>query len=243
MSFIIDPNLFTPRGQADSLFVDAALSMGNSLRYVAVEPSEKEVEKFKALVESKKMEGHWSNATFDFHPITVQQYLLDARKTEERQHFDIISCPESAYFFTDAGEVFAELYQLLNKGGILLNTMCGGAWEQLTIEVAKYFPSKTVALPGSSTLREILQKRLPEVDFQVVTREYSLDVGECFQEGSRVGNMLLDFFVQILDFRKDAPKEVVDKIMAFMDENCSRTADGKRNFVVCEEDIIISRKH
>ncbi|XP_070559757.1 histamine N-methyltransferase A-like [Ptychodera flava] len=231
----------TGDGQAESIAVDAALSTFNTLHYTIVEQSEAEINKFKTLAETKKAEGHWRNVTFDFHHITVQQYLRDARHNGEQQCFDIIRCPESAYFFTNAGDIFVELYKMVNKGGMLWNAMTGGAGEQITMELARHFPL-TVSLYGSSTLRGILGKRLPDVDFQVETTNYNIECEECFQEDSSDGNMALDFLTQILDFRKHASKEVVDSILAIMDKNSSRMADGKRYLADWQENVIILKK-
>ncbi|XP_070556138.1 histamine N-methyltransferase A-like [Ptychodera flava] len=231
----------TGDGQAEGLFCDAALSMGYTLHHTAVEQSEAEINKFKTLDETKKAEGHWRNVTFDFHHITVQQYLRDARHNGEQQHFDVIRCPECAYFFTDAGDIFVELYKMLNKGGMLWNNMTGGAAEQITKELARHSPV-TLSLYGSSTLREILGERLPGVDLQVETLNYNIECEECFKEDSRDGNMILDFFTQILDFRKYASKEVVDSILVVMDKNSCRLANGKRALVDCQEHVIILKK-
>ncbi|XP_070574718.1 histamine N-methyltransferase-like [Ptychodera flava] len=231
-------------GSAESNFIDALSLLGKNqpIHFVIQQSSEKAINEFKDLAESKRDQGLWKTVTFDFQELTLDAYLLEAKVAEKQIHFDIIHCYHSAYFFPEPGQVFVDLYNLLNERGILLNTMCAGPWERLYIKVAEYFPSLVHELYGSPHLQGILRQRIPGVEMRVATRELSVDIEECFQKNSKVGNMLLDFLVQGLNFRQNAQEDVADKIIEFIEEKCCRIVNGKRCFIADEEDVYILKK-
>ncbi|XP_070552083.1 uncharacterized protein [Ptychodera flava] len=87
-------------GERESLFIDAILSRGYPIDYVVIEPSGDYTEKFEALAKSKQDQGQWNSVQFEFRTMTVQTYLHEIGQLTKQPNFDIVHCPQSAYFFT-----------------------------------------------------------------------------------------------------------------------------------------------
>ncbi|XP_070539582.1 histamine N-methyltransferase-like [Ptychodera flava] len=232
----------TSNGIKDAGIINVLLSSNNCVQYVVVDPSKCAINEFKHTSMAKQSEGHWEGVKFTFHQKTIEEYLDDSRKTKEQSKFDIIHAQHCAYFFPDPGQVFLGLYELLNKGGLLLNALCFGAWERAAEEMAKYYPYPTMNCNGSATLRQILHRQMPDTNIQYFSRKFAIKVDECFKEESSDGNMILDFILQILDTRKNTPDRQFSEIMSFFKDQCCYTVDGELLFDGDEEDIVIIRE-
>ncbi|XP_070553695.1 histamine N-methyltransferase-like isoform X2 [Ptychodera flava] len=230
------------RGTKDIPIIDALLRRVEIVNYVVIEPSESEINKFKEFVSSKQDNGEWQNVRFTFYQVALQTYLRKAIEAGEKTCFDIILALHCAYFFTDPGQTFVDLYELLKNGGTLFNIMCAGAWEKLLKEVERHVGRRAAPCYGSIELRGILQQRMPALKMKILQRKDDVEVDECFKEDSKDGNEILDFILQIVDVRKNVPKDVVDELLLYLREQCCRTVDGKLYFESGDEDIVIVKE-
>ncbi|XP_070555967.1 histamine N-methyltransferase-like [Ptychodera flava] len=207
-------------GTTDIQIIDTLNSKYSSILYVVVETAESQVEMFKTVVESKQEAGLWKNLKFDFNPITIEEYLRKTKSEKQRNGFDIIHLQHCAYHFADIEGTTVELYGRLNKGGMLCALVVIGAWEEIILRFGNVISDSMSSQVGSPILREMLQRRIPDVKIKTQHRKIRVKVDECFKENSKDGNMMLDFVMQLLDFRKTAPPEVVGDFMKFFKELC-----------------------
>ncbi|XP_070534548.1 histamine N-methyltransferase-like [Ptychodera flava] len=230
----------TGNGDADVPVIDLMTNKQFHINYIVVEPDAAEIEKFKSLVASKQEQGDWKSVNFEFNQTTIENYLKEAKKAQVKVNFDIIHTIHSAYQFTDHGSIFADLYDILGNRGILVNTMVAGPQEQVNAKAMEINPG-TRECPGSASLRRMIQRRLPDIEIHTRYRKSYCSVDECFKEDSKDGNMLLDFLVQVVDFRKHVKEGVLSDFMAFFRAHCY-VKDGQLILDSDEEDIVIFKK-
>ncbi|XP_070544010.1 histamine N-methyltransferase-like [Ptychodera flava] len=228
-------------GFIDIPIIDALSSRVQYIHYTVVEPNEQEIERFKNSVTSKQEDGHFKNVTFDFHALTISEFIRESRENKSQPTFDIIHCLHSAYYFADVGQVYIDLYEFVTEGGFIITSLNSGSWEDIQKELGKYYsdPFLVQFCYGSKHLQEILRRRFPDVKVKVIPRYNYADVGECCKEESEVGNFILDFLLQILDARKNIPKYIFSKVMSFFKSRCYKGVDSKFRFECNDEDIII----
>ncbi|XP_070555104.1 histamine N-methyltransferase-like [Ptychodera flava] len=188
-------------GSSDVPIIDILHSKQCHINYIVVEPIMAEVEKFKSLVASKQEQGQWARVRFEFHQTTIESYLEESQTRVAEDNFDIILAIHSAYNMSDPEGVFAGLYERLQKGGLLLNTITAGPLEKLYAKIKERHPESRQCV-GSAWLRRMIQRRLPDIEINTTYKKIALLADECFKEESQEGNMLLDFLTQTLDFRK-----------------------------------------
>ena len=58
--------------------------------------------------------------------------------------------------------------------------------------------------------------------------EYSIEATDTFDESSVEGNLLLDFFVQTVNFRAVTNKADKERVIQFFSEHCKLEGDGKK---------------
>ncbi|XP_070555690.1 histamine N-methyltransferase-like [Ptychodera flava] len=228
-------------GNADVPIIDILHSKQCHINYIVVEPIMAELEKFKSLAASKQEQGQWSRVRFEFHQTTIENYLEESQTRVAEDNFDIIHTIHCAYNMSDPQGVLAGLYERLQKGGLLLNTITAGPLEKLLAKIKMINPESRQCV-GSASLRRMIQRRLPDVEITTIYKKNALLADEIFKEESREGNMLLDFLTQTLDFRKSVSKRVLSDFMALMREECCYEKDGKLFLHKDEEDIVIFKK-
>ncbi|XP_070534546.1 histamine N-methyltransferase-like isoform X2 [Ptychodera flava] len=231
----------TGNGDADVPVIDMMTDKQFHINYIVVEPDADEIEKFKLLVASKQEQGDWKSVNFEFNQTTIENYLKEAKKAQVKVNFDIIHAIHSAYHITHHASVFADLYGHIGKEGILVNTMIAGPQEMVNAK-AMEMNFGTRECPGSASFRHMIQRSLPDVEIITKYRKSYCSVDECFKEYSKDGNMLLDFFVQIIDFRKHVTEDALSDFMAFFREECCYEKDGQLILDSDEEDIVIFKK-
>ncbi|XP_070554950.1 histamine N-methyltransferase-like [Ptychodera flava] len=226
-------------GNSDIPIIETLTIKHSSIKYIVVEPAECQIKKFQNLVTSKTEVGLWTNINFEFHQTTIEEYLNKIESGKATGGFDIIHLLNSAYYLDDPERVSMELYGHLNTGGMLFYTLLVGAWEKIYRRIAGVVPIPM--LPGSGALREILKRRIPDVKMHTRYREGRFKATECFREDSKDGNLILNFLVQIHDFRKAAPPEVVSDFMDSFKGSCFEVNDDLY-FPSDEEDIVIVKE-
>ncbi|XP_070555954.1 histamine N-methyltransferase-like isoform X2 [Ptychodera flava] len=225
-------------GPAD--VIDYLVNKFGKISYVVVEPAKDEIQKFEDLVKSKQEQSLWTTVNFEFYPCTIEAYLTEIERGATHGSFDIILLQHSAYHIMDPANVFAELYGQLNGGGMLYCQIDTGPMEEVRLRVGSVV-SDSIPRFGSTALRKMLQRCMPHVKIHTQYRKMNFKAGECFKEESRDGNLIVDFLVQLHDFRKTAPREVVDDIMKFIRDSCYEL-DNNMYFPADDEDIIMIKE-
>ncbi|XP_070570813.1 histamine N-methyltransferase-like [Ptychodera flava] len=228
-------------GTKDVYIIDALAKKVDFVDYVVVEPSESEIQKFKTIESSKQDRGEWKNVRLTYHQMALEEFLGKPWQDKEN-YFDIIIAIHCAYFISNPGQIFHDLYKILKKGGTLFNTMSVDAWEKILQEAEKHHSCRTISSYGSMELRQKLGQTMPNVNMKILRRKNGIGVDECFREESKDGNDILDFILQIVDVRKNIPEEIVDKLLIYLREKCCHSVDGKLYFDADDEDIIIVKE-
>ncbi|XP_070556687.1 histamine N-methyltransferase-like [Ptychodera flava] len=234
-------------GPADGLFDIAVIDKlinkfgMRKISYVVIEPAKDQIQKFEDLVKSRHEQSLWTTVKFEFHQKTIEAYLKEIENGAALGSFDIILLQHSAYHIMDPANVFAELYGQLNGGGMLYCQIGIGPWEQVRLRVGNVIPDPYIPRIGSATLQKMLKHRMPDVKIHTQYRKMNFKAGECFKEGSRDGNLIVDFLVQLRDFKKMAPPEVVSDVMKFLRESCYEL-NNDLYFPADDEDIMIIKE-
>lgn len=64
--------------------------------------------------------------------------------------------------------------------------------------------------------------------YQSYDLQSDMDISECFVEGNRNGELLLDFITEICEFKKNAPADLREEVMGDLKSSgCSSIRDGK----------------
>ncbi|KAL0184069.1 hypothetical protein M9458_019765, partial [Cirrhinus mrigala] len=55
-----------------------------------------------------------------------------------------------------------------------------------------------------------------------------MDITECFTEGDQVGELLLDFLTEVIEFSKNAPEDLKKGVLDILRHpDCSKEVDGR----------------
>ncbi|XP_077868388.1 histamine N-methyltransferase-like [Saccoglossus kowalevskii] len=114
--------------------------------------------------------------------------------------------------------------QLL-KEGMMFFKIAGGGWEKLGIIIGKYYRDPDYNFIGIHAIKDIFDRRLPNVKYQTKQRELWVDVTDCFNEKSQIGSYMIDFITQIYKFRDNCKPEIQKQILYYMRNECCNSGD------------------
>ncbi|XP_077997693.1 histamine N-methyltransferase-like [Glandiceps talaboti] len=231
----------TANGWVDEIIIDVLSKKFPKISYVVVEPDKDELQKFKDRETSKTTQGQWQNVNIEFNLSTIEEYLEKRNSADTKEFFHIIHAIQCPYYFTDPHKSLYDLYQVLERGGLLLIVMLKGPWEKTLEKIGEYYYDKKFHFIGVTAVRKNLEERIPNMKIETKYRKKNIVVTECFKEDSADGNDILDCITQILDFRKTVPKHVYDDIMQVFNEHCHQSGDDIL-FGADEEDLIILKE-
>ncbi|XP_077997300.1 histamine N-methyltransferase-like [Glandiceps talaboti] len=232
----------TASGLVDEIIIDVLSRRFPKITYVVVEPDKDELQKFKDRETSKSTQGQWKNVNMEFNLTTIEEYMEERNHTKSEEAFHIAHIIHSAYYFVDPYETVFQLYGTLEKCGMLFICLVKGPWEQTVAKVAEYFFDPRLHFIGTTIVREKLEERVKDLKITTKYRKKPIKVTECFKEDSEEGNDILDFIVQIPDFRTTVPKHVVDDVITFIKKQCCQQSGDDMFFGGDEEDLIIIKE-
>ncbi|XP_077991754.1 histamine N-methyltransferase-like isoform X1 [Glandiceps talaboti] len=225
-------------GLVDEFIIGVLSKKFSTITYVVVEPDKDELQKFKDLATLKTNQGQWQNVNMEFNNATIEEYREKRNIAETKESFHIVHAIQCAYHFVDPASTLFNLYETLQKDGLLLIVMVKGSAEKVLEKVGEYYYDPKFHFIGSTFVRKSLEERFPDLKVSTKYRKKTIVVNECFKEDSQEGNDMLDLFTEILDFRKTAPKQLYDDVMKMIDTHCIKS-DGKIILSADEEDLII----
>ncbi|XP_077997396.1 histamine N-methyltransferase-like [Glandiceps talaboti] len=232
----------TASGLLDEIIIDVLSRRFPKITYIVVEPDKDELQKFKDRDTSKSTQGQWQNVNMEFNLTTIEDYMEKRECAKSEEAFHIVHAIHCAYHFIDPYETVLQLYGTLEKCGMLLINLVKGPWEQTTAKVAEYFFDPRHHFIGTTIVREKLEERVKDLKITTKYRKKPIKVTGCFKEDSEEGNDILDFIVQIPDFRTTNPKHVVDDVITFMKIRCYQQSGDDMFFGADEEDLIIIKE-
>ncbi|XP_077866893.1 uncharacterized protein LOC144355696 [Saccoglossus kowalevskii] len=183
-------------GTVDKPIIDILLTMYSSIRFIAIDPVVKELNKFKQLVKDNKDE--WKNVVFDFQTTTIEEYL----EVNGTQTFGFIVMSHSAYHFKDVETTVVDLYNRPVKGGMLFSKMIDGGWEKFLLKVGEYFTDPMYNFIGTHFIEDVIKRHIPNARYETKKREYTVNMVDCFDEESKAGAYMIDSTTVIYKFRE-----------------------------------------
>ncbi|XP_072328274.1 histamine N-methyltransferase-like isoform X1 [Scyliorhinus torazame] len=194
---------------------------GLSIHNEVVEPNPKQISKYKALVE-EKCSG--LNISFRWNQMSSEEYERQNKEKNESKKFDFIHMIEMLYYVESVPDTLKYFHSLLETNGKLLITQTAdeGGYHSLWKKFGSRFVSSCRFFDVPKVLDAIRKK------YQIYKLSSDMDITECFIEGNKNGERLLNFLTDTVDFRKNAPANLRDEVLHYLRHpQCSREENGK----------------
>ncbi|XP_078538599.1 histamine N-methyltransferase A-like [Lissotriton helveticus] len=205
-----------------------------------VDPNSDHLSKYKELVSKSSDLG---NINFTWHNRTVEEYQSEMDDKKEQIKYDFIHMIQVLYYVKDVKKTINYFRNCLAPGGNLLIIVASGnsVSDTLWKEHGQFCPKDgTISILTSSDVKTILDEHRVNYEYYLLPSE--IDISECYVQGSRDGELLLDFMTHTVDFFKVAPS---DRVVAFLDilkqQDRSDEKDGKLFLKNHLEAIVISQ--
>ncbi|KAM4697903.1 histamine N-methyltransferase-like [Rhinophrynus dorsalis] len=186
-----------------------------------------------------------SNISFTYQHKKAEEYQQDVNLKKECKKFDFIHMIQMIYYVKDARSTLESFKSCLAPNGKLLIIILSGKSGWINI-IKKY----EILLHESEGLSLHLcsEDIINMLDTMSVTYETydiptSVDITECFIEGSQNGELILDILTEICHFSKNVPSTIKQQIMEdFKSPEFSDKKDGKIFFNTDLIAIIVKNK-
>ncbi|XP_075037044.1 histamine N-methyltransferase B-like [Mixophyes fleayi] len=196
-----------------------------SINNDVIEPSPEQVSSYKELVAKTPGLDH---IRFCWHKQTSSEFELQVNEKKQDTKYDFIHMIQMLYFEKDIPTTLKFFRSCLAPDGKLLIILVSGnsSWKLLE----KYGSS----LPLNDQCQYVAAGHVADMlssvgaRYQCYDLESELDITECFVEGNRNGELLLDFITETCEFKKYAPPELREEIIHHIrSPGCSTIKDGK----------------
>ncbi|XP_066431261.1 histamine N-methyltransferase isoform X2 [Eleutherodactylus coqui] len=169
---------------------------------------------------------------FTWHKKTSSEFELKVKEEKSDKKYDLIHMIQMMYYVKDAPATLAFFKSLLAPNGKLLIILVSGnsGWSTLWKKHGSRLPLNDLCLYiTAGDIADILSSE--GATFQSYELPSDMDITECFIDGDRNGDLLLDFLTETCDFNKNASPELREEIMRDLQSpGCSAAKDGKRIF-------------
>ncbi|KAG2459068.1 HNMT methyltransferase, partial [Polypterus senegalus] len=134
--------------------------------------------------------------------MTASEYKDKLDKETEARKFDFIHMIQMLYYVEDPDEVIKYFHGLLAQNGKLL------------IIIVSDYIMKTLDTFG--------------LKYQHFDIPSTFNITECFGANNEIGDLMLDFLTEIVNFRATAPPDLRDHVLALLRHpDCTLEKDGK----------------
>ncbi|XP_078538598.1 histamine N-methyltransferase A-like isoform X2 [Lissotriton helveticus] len=185
--------------------------------------------------------SHLGNIHFTWNEMTVEEYQSEMEDKKEQIKYDFIHMIQVLYYVKDIKKTINYFRNCLAPGGNLLIILISGNSGPATLwkNYGQFYPKDyTISTCTSWDVKTILDEQ--KVNFEYYHLPSEIDISECFVQGSRDGELLLDFITRTIDFYKVAPYDRVVKLLDILkQQDCSDEKDGKILFKNHNEAIVI----
>ncbi|CAH2305419.1 histamine N-methyltransferase [Pelobates cultripes] len=191
-----------------------------------VEPSPEQILSYKERV--AKAPG-LDNVLFTWHKKTSHEFEIHVNETKQHKKYDFIHMIQMLYYVKDVSATLKFVSSCLSPNGKLLIILVSGnsGWSHLWKKYGSHLPLNDLCLyvTASDIQNELSSMR---AKFQSYDLHSEMDITECFVDGDRNGELLLDFLTETCEFKKYAPSDLRDQILHDLKSpECSSTKDGK----------------
>ncbi|XP_068600098.1 histamine N-methyltransferase-like [Brachionichthys hirsutus] len=170
--------------------------------------------------------------------LTVEEFEKDWKENETTKKVDLIHMFQMLYYVKDFRHTISFLQSLLNKNGKLLISIQTGdnGWSRLEKKYYKEFAGWLC--PFSDDVKRELDAKGQR--YQSYCLPSQVDITECFNEGDKNGDLILDLITEVLNFRKSASAELKAGVLEMLGHpDCSVKSNGKIMLDSSSEVIVI----
>ncbi|XP_065105107.1 histamine N-methyltransferase-like [Paramisgurnus dabryanus] len=192
-----------------------------------VEPSIDMLHKYKVLV-SKTPNLDYIN--FTWNKMTASEFEKHWQEKNLGKKMDFIHLIQMLYFVKDPEATVSFFRSLLDKDVNLLISLVSGEsgwgklWRTYRAALAKNeIDNVSVNIGDIKTFLDT--KDIPYSNYVIQSH---MDITECFTEGDEVGELLLDFLTQVVEFSKNAPEDLKKGVLDLLRHpDCSKEVEGR----------------
>ncbi|XP_049629721.1 histamine N-methyltransferase [Suncus etruscus] len=191
-----------------------------------IEPSVEQIAKYKELVAKT---SNLENIKFAWHNETSSEYQNRIIESNELQKWDFIHMIQMLYYVKDIPATLKFFHNLLATNAKILIIIVSGAsgWDKLWKKYGSRLPLNDLCqYITSSDLTQMLDKL--GVQYECHDLLSTMDISDCFVDGSENGDYLWDFLTETCNFTTTAPPDLKAEIMKDLQEpEFSVKKDGK----------------
>uniref|UniRef100_A0A8D0EH83 Histamine N-methyltransferase n=1 Tax=Salvator merianae TaxID=96440 RepID=A0A8D0EH83_SALMN len=194
-----------------------------------IEPSAEQIITYKERVaEASNLE----NIKFTWHKETSLEYENRMKASKEMRKWNFIHLIQMLYYVKDIPATIKFFHSLLDPGAKLLIILVSetSGWARLWKKYGSRLPLNDLCLYVSSVdVEEILDAA--GLNYQSYELPSSMDITDCFLDGNKNGELLLDFLTETCNFTATAPLDLKKEIVEDLKKpECSEERGGKYFF-------------
>ncbi|XP_071477818.1 histamine N-methyltransferase-like [Diadema antillarum] len=201
-------------GDVDRAMTKMLLPHFPKISNTVVEPSIKQLYRFKKLVEEET--SSLQGVSFDWKNATIDDYV-GCLSADTRENFHLIHVVHAIYYTSDLTKTLQVLYDSLAEGGILF--VVATPEKSVFVKMPKVVANGEQQLSHSDTLSDNdVTKALDmlNVPYTIERGSWLVPCTPCFDESSPDGQLLLDFYTHVKHFRKSASSELLHKVLQLL---------------------------
>ncbi|XP_056390163.1 histamine N-methyltransferase isoform X2 [Hyla sarda] len=191
-----------------------------------IEPSPEQILSYKERV--AKTPG-LENINFSWYKKTSSEFELQVKEEKSERKYDFIHMIQMLYYVKNVPATLKFFRSLLAPDGKLLIILVSGnsGWSTLWKKYGSRLPLNDLCLYiTAGDIEDMLSSE--GAKYYSFDLPSDMDITECFIDGDRNGDLLLDFLTETCDFNKNAPPELRGEIIRELKTpGCSSIKDGK----------------
>ncbi|XP_075685348.1 histamine N-methyltransferase [Rhinoderma darwinii] len=169
------------------------------------------------------------NINFTWYKKTSAEFELQVKKEKLETKYDFIHMIQMMYYVKDVPATVKFFRSLLAPNGKLLIILVSGnsGWSTLWKKYGSRLPLNDLCLYiTAGDIADMLSSEGAKQECYELPSD--MVITECFIDGNRNGDLLLDFLTETCDFNKNAPPELREEIIQDLKSpGCSSVKDGK----------------
>ncbi|XP_070587534.1 histamine N-methyltransferase [Erythrolamprus reginae] len=182
-----------------------------SIHTDVIEPNGEQINSYKECVAKA---SDLKNVTFTWHKETSLEYENRIMDSKEMGKWNFIHMIQMLYYVKDMPATIRFFHSLLEPGAKLLIILVSGrsGWAKLWKKYGPRLPPNDLCLYISSAdVVEMLDDS--GLKYQTYELPSDMDITDCFTEGSKTGELLLDFLTETYNFSKTAPLDLKNELI------------------------------
>ncbi|XP_007435021.1 histamine N-methyltransferase isoform X2 [Python bivittatus] len=176
-----------------------------------IEPNAEQINSYKERVAKT---SDLKNIKFTWHKETSLEYECRIMASKEMGKWNFIHMIQMLYYVKDMPATIRFFHSILEPGAKLLIILVSGrsGWAKLWRKYGPRLPLNDLCLYISSAdVEEMLDGS--GLKYQSYELPSDMDITDCFTEGSKTGELLLDFLTETCNFSKTAPLDLKNEIV------------------------------